>query len=499
MNDAASDQPVETAQQQDAPGKREPRHGLWRKLLIIVPLAAGVAVLGYAIKSRKPPAQTPVAERAQHVRVIVAAEVAIHPQVTGYGTVKPGRVWNAITQVSGKIIYVHPNLKKGALIKKDSVLVRIDPADFEMAIAEATANIESAEARLLELTTNQSNLTKVLSIEEKSLTLKRSQLNRKQALQKRGTATALSVEQEERDTLAQERRVLDIKNQLTLLPAQQSVQRAQIAVNKSRLQSAKLNLSRTTIKAPFSGRVAEAPIERTQFAQAGSRLAIIDSIAVAEIEAQFPIAPLAQFARANVTNGRQANAGTSVDFAQLVKQQGYYAMVRMLSGPASASWRGDIVRVSDTFDPQTRTMGIIAAVKDSYRKAVPGERPPLTKGMFVQVSLHSKPLAPGIVVPAAVVEDGKIYLAGKDNRLKIRKVQTGLTVGGLVQIRGGLKAGDKIVVSDMPYALPNMLLRTDRDSGLEADIAQAARGGAAPAGGVEPAGKAEKKHGSGQP
>lgn len=457
----------------------EVRQSIWRKLAIIIPLVAGVAVLAYAIKSRKPPAQKPVAERAQHVRIIQAAAVPISPQVTGFGAVKPGRVWNAITQVSGKIIYVHPNLKKGALIKEGSVLVRIDPADFEMAIAEAKANIESAEARLLELNTTQANLKKVLEIERKSLVLKKSQLARKQALQKRGTATPLSVEQEERDTLGQERRVLDIENQLTVLPAQQSVQRAQIAVNKSRLQTAKLNLSRTEIKVPFTGRVADAPIERTQFAQAGSRLAIIDSIAVAEIEAHFPIAALAQFARANIENGNGGNAssaGVAASFSERIKDSGYYAIVRMLSGPQSAQWRGNIVRISDTFDPQTRTMGIITAVKDSYTNAKPGERPPLTKGMFVRVILHSKSLPPGIVIPASAIDDGKVYVAKEDNRLAIRKITTGLTIGNMRAVKSGLKAGERIIVSDLAYVLPNMLLRVDRDMGLEKEIAAVAKG-----------------------
>jgi multidrug efflux system membrane fusion protein len=469
--------PETTMNASPSPGATEPRtrQSIWRKLLIIVPLAAGVGLLAFAIKSRKPPAQNPVVERASHVRVIEAAAVPVSPQVTGYGAVKPARVWNAITQVSGKITYVHPNLKKGGLIAADTIIARIDTADFTMAIAEAKANIEAAEARLRELTTSQTNLKKVLEVERKSLELKKSQLERKKALRQRGTATPLSVEQEERDTLAQERRVIDIENQLNLLPAQQAVQRAQIEVNNSRLTSAQLNLSRTEIKAPFTGRVAEAPIERTQFAQAGSRLAVIDSVDVAEIEAQFPIAPLAQFARANASNGNGAHQSTK-DFAKLVRESGYYSVIRMLSGPDTAQWRGAIVRVSDTFDPQTRTVGIITAVRDAYTSARPGERPPLTKGMFVQVTLHSQPLAPAIVIPGSAVHDGAVYVAGKDSRLSIRKVRTGLIIGNMVVVRSGLNAGDKVVVSDLSYVLPNMLLQVSRDTGLESEIAAIAKG-----------------------
>ena len=449
----------------------EPRQTVWRKLAIIIPLAAGAAILGYAIKSRQPPPQNPPAERSRHVRVIHAAKVPVTPHVTGYGAVKPGSVWNAIAQVSGKIAYVHPNLKKGALIKRGVVIIRIDKADFEMAIAEAKANIASAEARLQELQTTESNLQSVLVVEKKSLELKRSQLERKQALQKRGTATPLSVEQEQRDTLAQERRVIDIENALKLLPAQKSVQEAQIAVNRSRLETANLNLSRTEIRAPFAGRVAEVAAEVTQFAQAGSRLGIIDAIDVAEIEAQFPVAQLAQFVRAIASGGSDPSPQASEDFARIASERGYFTIIRLLSGPETARWRGEIVRISDTFDPQTRTIGIISIVRNSYADARPGERPPLTKGMFVQVSLIAPALEPAIVVPVAAIHDGKVYVAGKDDRLAIRSLSTGLVIGNMALVRSGLEPGDRIVVSDLPYVLPDMLLTVSRDEGLEKEIA----------------------------
>lgn len=456
--------------------RTEKRQTVWRKMAIVVPLAVGVGILAYAIKSRQPPPQNPQQESFRHVRVIHAAKVPVRPTVTGYGSVKPGAVWNAIPQVGGKVVYVHPNLKKGALIGKDTLIVRIDKADFEMAIAEARANIASAEARLQELKTTETNLKAVLEVERKSLELKRSQLERKQALQKRGTATPLSVEQEQRDTLAQERRVIDIENSLKLLPAQKSVQEAQIAVNRSRLETAKLNLSRTEIRVPFAGRVAEANVETTQFAQAGSRLAVIDSVDVAEIEAQFPVAPLTQFIQALDRNSETQRPRLSEDFAEVAKRRGFFTTIRLLSGPATARWRGDIVRISDTFDPQTRTVGIISAVRNSYAKARPGERPPLTKGMFVQVELNAPDLDPSIVLPVSAIHDGKVYVAGKENRLIIRSVETGLVIGNNVLVRKGLAAGERIVVSDIPYVLPDMLLMATRDTALEKEIAKSVRG-----------------------
>lgn len=447
----------------------EKRQTIWRKLVIIIPLAAGIAGLTYAMKLRKPPAQKPPAERAQSVRFIQVQRAAVHPAVVGYGAVKPGRIWNAITQISGKITYVNPKLKKGAIIQKDVVLARIDKEDILRSIAEAKANIEAAEAKLVELQTNQKNLESILIIEKKSLTLKDAQLKRLETLKSRGSATQASLDQEQRDKLTQERRVLDIENQLRLSPSQQSVQKAQIAVNKSRLATAELNLTRTEIVAPFTGIVAEANVERTQFAQAGSRLAIIDSIAVAEIEAQFPVEAMANFARAQA-DVRGVPARGRGNFAQAIKEGGYFAKVRLLSGPDTAQWHGNLVRISDTIDPQTRTVGIIIAVKDSYKLAEPGKRPPLTKGMFVRVTLHAKPLPAQILIPVSSIHEGKVYLANKQNRLSIAPVTLGLPVRDLVVVRKGLESGNRLVVSDMPFALKDMLLNPVRDTKLEKDI-----------------------------
>lgn len=96
--------------------------------------------------------------------------------------------------------------------------------------------------------------------------------------------------------------------------------------------------------------------------------------------------------------------------------------------------------------------------------------------MFVQVTLHSQPLPPAIVIPGSAVDDGTVYVAGKDNRLSIRKVRTGLIIGNMVVVRSGLSAGDKVVVSDLSYVLPNMLLQVSRDTGLETEIKEVAKG-----------------------
>ena len=54
--------------------------------------------------------------------------------------------------------------------------------------------------------------------------------------------------------------------------------------------------------------------------------------------------------------------------------------------------------MSDTIDPKTGTLGVIVVVEAAYGSAVPGAKPPLTKGMFVEVSIAGHPVT-GLAVP----------------------------------------------------------------------------------------------------
>jgi hypothetical protein len=53
------------------------------------------------------------------VRVIRAEPVAMVPRTLGYGTVRPGRIWQAVSEVRGRVVEVHPQLEAGAMTPQD--------------------------------------------------------------------------------------------------------------------------------------------------------------------------------------------------------------------------------------------------------------------------------------------------------------------------------------------------------------------------------------------
>ena len=444
---------------------------MWRKLLILPPILAGIFLVWWFASQRQLPQTLPRAEEVRNVRIIEVAPVKVVPTVSGYGTVQPGKTWRAVVQAAGEIEYVHPDLKRGAILPAGTEIVRISSRDYDLALAQAEANIDRADAQLTELGVTSENLQSSLEIERQVLGIRERELERRRKLQASGTASPTALDQETRDTLAQRKKVLDLENNLKLIPSQRAALEQQKKLNALQLDQARLNLERTRITLPFDARIAEVAAEVAQYAQAGSTLATADGIETAEVEAQVPLAQFSALTRAAAGNGQALNAGVSPEtVSRIIESLGFEATIKLDAGGRSITWPARFARISDTIDLKTRSVGIIVTSQGSWAEAVPGQRPPLSKGLFVEVEIRANPLSGQIVVPRAAVHDGKVYVAGEEDRLEIRSVRTGLSQAGLVVVEEGLAAGDRVVVSDLLPAIPGMKLRLDRDEALEASM-----------------------------
>ena len=106
-----------------------PRAREWlKRLLLVPPIAIGVAVLAWQLRSGAQPEQGAPLEVTRAVRVIEAEPLTFVPRAIGYGTAQPGQVWEAVAQVGGKITEKHPELQRGRLVEAGTVILRIDPA-----------------------------------------------------------------------------------------------------------------------------------------------------------------------------------------------------------------------------------------------------------------------------------------------------------------------------------------------------------------------------------
>lgn len=429
--------------------------GLKRRLLIVPPILAGVALLVFFIRGGSEPEREPPVEKARPVSVITVPSVDFVPRAVGYGNVQPSRSWEAVAEVSGRIVFKHVLLESGELIPGGLEVLRIDPGDYQLGVESTKSKIRGAEAQIAELNVREQNARQSLQIEQRGLTLAEKDLERKRTLLKRGNIAQATVDEVERTVLARRQAVQGYKSSLALIPAEREVLQANLALYQSELRQAERNLDRTRIVTPFDGRVAAVNVEERQFAAAGRILAVIDGVDTAEVAAQIPLERVRYLFEAS---NMSASTIELKDLGSVFEQLDLTAIVRLRSGDLEVAWDARFARIRETIDPATRTVGIVVAVDNPYREARAGRRPPLAKNMYVEVELSGDPVKGSIVIPRSALHDGVVYLLGENNRLQRRAVTVGISQGGLATIVGGLEAGDRIVTGDLVPAIDGMLL-----------------------------------------
>ena len=441
-----------------------------RKILILLLIVLGALAGLILLKPREAPKRVPLEERVTPVRVVEAPAVDVAPRVLGYGNVKPGKVWEAVGEVSGTVVHRHPELQKGAILQAGTELLRIDPADYRLSVAQIKANIRSVEAQLGVLDVRALNTKQSLAIEERRLNLGRKQLGRKRELLRRGAISQSEVEQEERSVLAGEQAVQNLRNAMKLLPAERSVQEATRDQLKARLETARRDLSRTTIVAPFTCRIAAVHVELSQFAAKGRVLIEADGLDVAEVIAQTPIGKMLTLLPPEIEIPTEPGAV----MPRLRGVTDIEAVVRLRTGDVEVEWPARFLRMSDMVDPRTRTIGVIVAVDQPYRQVESGRRPPLVKNMYVEVELRGPPRPKAVVIPRAALDGKRVYVAGPDDRLNRREVEVQFAQTNFVVVRSGLAPLERVVISDLPFAVEGMRVRpvVDRDA-TESLVAEA--------------------------
>jgi RND family efflux transporter MFP subunit len=421
------------------------------KLLILPPVVIGILVLLFMVAGKQPPAQAERGEPTRTVRVIEVPLVEMVPMAEGYGQVRPARIWTAVSQVAGRVTYIHTRLRDGEILPEGTELVHIDPKDYELALAQA-------QAELAELNAQENNARASLKIERRNQQLAKKELGRIQKLVTKGTSSQSKADETERAMLTYSASVQNLQNTLALVPSQRSVLEAKIAL-------AERNLGHTIIRAPYDMRVASLKVEADQYVPIGQSLFEGDAVDRVEIKAQVAMSSLRR-----LFIGRQMQIDIeriSEEFAELIALD---PVVKLDLGNHVAEWQAEFVRFSDTVDPETRTMGVVVAVDNPFEKVIPGYKPPLSKGMFVNVVMRGKKSMQRVLVPRSAVRANTVYVADEDNRLRRRAVKILFSQGDISVVEEGLEPGERVVVTDLVPAVDGMLLHVQFDEELNQSL-----------------------------
>ncbi|MCW8335592.1 efflux RND transporter periplasmic adaptor subunit [Vibrio paucivorans] len=423
-----------------------------RKLLFFPALAVGILVLVLAINMRPDLPVKPAGDRARVVEVQTLALTNMAPLAIGFGKITPKMEWKAIAEVTGKVVYRHPKLEKGQILPAGTEILRIDPLDYELKLVQAQADLKSSKTSLAKLNQEEENLKQTLKIENNRLNIANTELERKLNLRKKGLTSQSDVDQQEQSALSQRKLVLDIQNQIDLMPDEKRVAEAVIKVNVSKVQEAQRSLEKTSITLPENLRIADVEIEQNQVVNLQQTMVTAHGIDVMEVEAQLSIHDMQTLAMSLKDFSRDESGIPQPDMA-FIK-----ANIELSSGSLRSRWPAKVARISETVDPNQATAGVILEISQDYTDLKPQTVPPLVNGMFVKAEIEGH-ANPSWSIPERALHGDKIYLLNQQSHLEILPVEVLYRRDNQVVVDGELEEGDKVILNDLLPAIDGMLLR----------------------------------------
>lgn len=378
--------------------------------VVVAAAVAGAAAIVDSAPEREP---RPPEDRTPVVRLVEARTEDVRLDVSVHGTVCPASVVDVAPQVAGRVVHVSPSLREGEFVSEDQVLVRIDRRDHELAVTRTEAAVARARA--------------LLARERAEAEIARRDWER---LGRTEPASPLVLHEPQ------------------LLEAE-----ALLASAEADRDRARLDLSRTEVRAPFDGRVRSEAVDVGQHVAVGVTIATIIGTASAEVRLAVPEdrlrfveLPLTYSVEALPDGGGRGQPATRIT-------------LRAVLGGVERAWPARIVRTEAEVDPRSRVIRCIARVDDPLGRCHPG-RAPLLPGMFVRAVLPGRRVEGAIALPRGAVRDAsRVLVADEGLRLHPRAVKVLRRSEDAVWIESGLEAGERVCVTPVEPWVDGMRVR----------------------------------------
>lgn len=420
-------------------------------LVFLLPVAGAILLAAQFAARAEGPVRVAGAQPGHAVRVMTVVAAPLVPEAQGWGIVRPAETWSAIAEVRGTVVWRAPELAAGRLLRAGTEVLRLDPADYQLAIAQAEADLASLRAESAQIAAEAANTGRVLELEQARVALVETDAQRARDLVAQGTAAPARADEAERALLSARRTVVELQNALALIPPRQDRNAAQVARTEAALARARRDLAHTVVTVPFDMRITAAPAELYQFVAAGQVMVSGEGFAQAEVLAQLPVAAFQR-----LLSGVSVEGGV---LQVLDRQPGarLSAQVEPVGNPGQV-WPGRVDRTEAALEARARTVQVVVVVDDPIEGARPPERIPLVSNLQARVTLRGPELPSVIAIPAGALHGGLVYLADAQDRLELRPVQVAFRQGDLAVIASGLEGGERLVLDDIAPAVPGMAL-----------------------------------------
>jgi len=209
---------------------------------------------------------------------------------------------------------------------------------------------------------------------------------------------------------------------------------------QSSLKKAQLDLTRTTLRAPFNAMVVSENVDSGQLISPQTPVARLVGTDEYRVQMSVPVVSL-----------RTVRARTA-------DRPGSEAMIIQQVGNETIERRGEVIRQLPDLDPGGAMARLLISIDNPLGEE--GDLP-LLLGSFVKVAIEAQPIDNAIRLPRVALRNGRyVYVMNDQNLLEIRDVQIAWTEPEAVLVVGGLLPNERVVISRIATPVPNMLLRT---------------------------------------
>lgn len=361
---------------------------------------------GYVVWDR-PSEATPSGPQQGATPAPGVSVVTVQPQRIPVTSELPGRT--AVYQVAeirpqvGGIIQKRV-FKEGAEVKAGDLLYQIDPATYAVTVAQARATLAKAKADL--------------------------EPARLKAARYKEMLRARAVSQQDFDD-AQATYNLDLAN---------------VELAQAQLDAARIDLERTKVVAPISGRIGRSGITPGALVTANqaTSMATVQQLDPINVDLTQSNVELLRLRRA-LENGTMQPAGQSAAKVRLILEDG-----------STYAQEGTLELAEASVDQTTGSV--------TMRAVFPNPRRELLPGMYVRAVIEEGVLAQAILIPQQAVTrnaqgEAQALVVDDQDTVALRKLDLAQAVGSNWVVRQGLTAGDRVVTEGLQKAKPGQQVR----------------------------------------
>ena len=370
-------------------------------VVLVGGLAAAYALL---VGKPKPEPNAPVPERAPIVQVVLAEPQQEVLSVSSQGTVQPRREINIVSQVAGRVQQVAEHFAEGGFFDANTELVKVEDFDYQFDLVRAQARVADA--------------SQLVAVEK---------------------GRVRQAAREWRDLGNEE------ANQLFLRKPQLASTEAALRAAEADLDEARLNLERTSLKAPFNGRISEKHVDLGQYISPGTPVARVYATDVVEI-------------RLPLTDRQVGLLDLPLSFEDrsVLQDSGAEVILSARFADRQWQWQGRVVRTDASIDVDSRVVYAVVEVQRPFAREAGSDRPPLSIGLFVNAEISGRSLPQVSLLPRdALRNDGSVLVVDESDHLQVRSVR--VLKSDLRQLWvQGLVHQERVVVSELPIAIAGM-------------------------------------------